>query len=113
MRLFLLTLPIVSLSACATTDFRPQPSIQTSAPVVAGPFIVPIDPGTIRCANLSNPTALTAATDWALGKARGAALAGTLGAVPDTSVLSGNLASHCSANPNDTVRGAAQQFGIN
>lgn len=116
MRLFLLALPVAALSACAVPALNTQPAAasgqQPSAAAVAGPFTVPIDPGTISCASLSNPTALMAATDWALGKARGATLAGTLTSVPQTSALSGNLASYCSANPTDTVRGAARRFDI-
>jgi hypothetical protein len=107
MRSFLFLLPIAALCGCAP----PAPQSGAAAPVAA-PFDVPMDPGLIRCGALNNPLALSAATDWALGQARAAALAGRITGVPDAPSLSNSLATYCSANGGDSVRTAAAQLGI-
>jgi len=61
---------------------------------------------------LSNPVALAAATDWTMGQARAAALAGRIGGVPDAATVSSGLAGYCNANGGDSVRTAAAQLGI-
>lgn len=102
-----LALPLIVLAACGA------PALQSSggAPEAAAPFTMPMDPGLIRCEQLSNPTALEAATQWALGRARAAALAGTIAGIPDTATLSGNLAAYCRSNRGETIRTATAQLG--
>lgn len=110
MRLFLITLPvvlpIVALTACAA------PSPQSATPVAAAPFNAPMDPGLMSCGQLSNPTALAVATEWALGQARGRVLAGTATDLPSADTISSNLGSYCSANQTNTLRTASRQIGI-
>lgn len=107
MRALFLILPLAALPACAVA---PQ---QQSAPAAADVAInIPMDPGTMQCALLSNSNALTAASDWTMGRARAAALSGRVATVPDQSVVTSNLANYCSANQSDTVRGAANQLGF-
>ena len=108
MRRFQFVLPIVALSGCIS----PAPQTNDAMPVAAAPFDVPMDPGLIRCSALSNPNALSAATEWALGQARAAALAGRIGGVPDAGAVSSGLAAFCAANSSANVRSAAAQIGV-
>lgn len=105
----LFTIPLLALAACTGPvgpDAIPDPQAN------ALPFDVPMDPGSISCAQLSNPSALAAATEWATGQARAAALAGRSEAVPPSNVLSQNLGIYCSANRSDTVRTATREIGF-
>ncbi|MBU2992968.1 hypothetical protein Q4555_02800 [Octadecabacter sp. 1_MG-2023] len=103
MRYLFLALPVATLSAC----IAPAPQPTSDAAVLAQPFTMPMDPGLIRCDQLSNTAALDAATDWTLGRARAAVLAGRLSAVPDTLSVSGALSAYCQSNRNDVLRNAA------
>ncbi|MCF2904315.1 hypothetical protein L0666_04900 [Octadecabacter sp. CECT 8868] len=107
MRYLFLALPVAALSAC----IAPAPQSTSDAAVVAQPFTMPMDPGLVRCDQLTNPAALAAATDWALGRARAAVLAGRLSTVPDATTVSGALAAHCQSNRNDILRNAAASVG--
>lgn len=107
MRSIYMTLPFVVLAACATPN-APQQNGETA---VAAPFNVPMDPGLIQCGQLSNPSALAAATDWTMGQARAAALSGRVGGVPSAADISVNIASYCRANQNQSVRSAASALG--
>ena len=107
MRMTMLILPLLALPACAVQ------APQAAAPVTAAaPFSVPMDPGTISCAALSNPAAVDAATDWAMGRARAALLAGRISSLPDTLSLGSSLATFCRENSASTVRDAAAQLGL-
>lgn len=110
MRPFLPTLmiPAMWLAACAA----PQPPAAVQSTAAPAPFEVPMDPGAISCASLSNPTALVAATDWVMGRARAAVLAGTADALPTADTVATNLANYCSANGSDRLRTAAAQLGL-
>jgi hypothetical protein len=110
MRLFLLMLPIAALSACGTP--APQSETPISAVPASAVFDLPMDPGLIQCDRLTNPAALSAASNWALGQARAGGLSGRVAAVPDAATLSNNLARYCSANGGDTVRVAVAQLGL-
>jgi hypothetical protein len=110
MRLFLLMLPIAALGACGTP--APQSETSISAVPASAVFDLPMDPGLIQCDRLTNPAALSAASNWALGQARAGGLSGRVAAVPDAATLSNNLAQYCSANGGDTVRIAASQLGL-
>lgn len=115
MRLILLIVPIAALAACGSQDLA-TPAPQTAASGGAVPaatlFDVPMDPGLIQCDRLTNPAALTAASNWAIGQARTGVLSGRVAAAPDATVVSNNLALYCSANGGDTVRIAASQLGL-
>lgn len=105
-----MTVPLIGLAACGAPALGPQ--TPTDAAAVTAPFDVPMDPGLIRCAQISNPAALAAATDWAMGQARAGLLSGRTASLPDAADLSSNLASYCSANRGDTIRAATAQIGI-
>ena len=102
MRLFLLMLPIAALGACGTP--APQSETPISAVPASAVFDLPIDPGQIQCDRLTNPAALSAASNWALGQARAGGLSGRVAAVPDAATLSNNLGRYCSPDGSDTVR---------
>jgi len=107
MRALLFILPIAALPACETT--APQ---SAAMPLEApAPITIPMDPGTLSCTSLQNPTAMLAASDWTLGRARAAALSGRIQAIPDPALIGSNLVDFCIANPSGTVRAAAQQSG--
>ncbi len=107
MRKILITLPCIALTACMG-----QSPTQTETPASqAAPFVVPMDPGAIPCSALSNPNALTAATEWATGQARARILSGASTQPPSTSAISTDLASYCRANGTDVVRNAARAIG--
>ena len=107
MRLFLITLPCIALSACMNTS--PQTA---AAPVAAAPFTVPMDPGLIPCSALSNPNALAAASEWTLGQARAGIMAGTRSDLPTVDAISAGLSQYCRANGNDVARNAARAIGV-
>lgn len=106
MRSYLFILPIIALSACGV----PAPQSNGLA-AVATPFDMPMDPGLIRCGQLSNPTALDAATQWSMGQARAAVLAGRSSAAPDEASLSASLAAYCGSHQSATLRTASAQIG--
>lgn len=103
-------MPIAALAACA------PPALQTAVSGGAVPattlFDVPMDPGLIQCERLTNPAALTVASNWVVGQARAGMLSGGVTAAPDATVVSNNLARYCSSNGVDTVRVAAFQLGL-
>ena len=105
MRLVFLMAPVVALGACAAP--APQAAAPSSTAAPAAPFNVPMDPGLIQCAQLTNPTAMSAATDWTLGQARASALSGRTTVTTDAANVARNLASYCSANSDTNVRSAA------
>ncbi|MCF2870251.1 hypothetical protein L0664_04155 [Octadecabacter sp. G9-8] len=107
MRALFLILPLMALPACEMA--APQQAVPAAADVAVP---IPMDPGTMQCALLSNSNALAAASDWAMGRARAAALSGRIAGVPDQATVTSNLARYCSANGNDTVRSAAAQIGF-
>lgn len=107
MRVKLLILPLLALPACDAA--APQQAVPAQP---ASAFSVPMDPGTIQCRSLSNTNALAAASQWAMGRARAAALAGRIASAPDESTVSSNLANYCSANQSDTVRSAVSGIGL-
>lgn len=117
MRLTLMLLALAGISACAA------PALQSNAPALqsnAGPaaaavdvaFDVPMDPGSIRCQQLTNPNALAAATEWGMGQARANVLSGRASTLPDQTVLAGNIAAYCAANGGETIRTAVAQLGV-
>lgn len=106
MRLPIAILPIAALGACVSP--APQAVTQTAA---AAQFVVPMDPGSIRCQQLANPAALAAATDWAMGQARADLLSGKIATLPETATVSGRLTSFCNSNSGATLRNAAAQLG--
>ncbi len=119
MRLTLMILPMLAVAACTTPDFRPD--LQTSTapqagaqtvPQAAAVFDIPMDPGSIRCDRLSNPAALSAASEWSMGQARAGVLSGRVASLPDASTLSSNLAGYCSTNGSSDVRTAVAQLGL-
>ncbi|WP_296417180.1 hypothetical protein [Pseudooctadecabacter sp.] len=97
------------LAACAAAP-APQPVGATGS--VAQPFTVPMDPGQISCASLTNPAALDAATDWVMGVMRGQVLAGTRPTQPDTLTVGSALQSACQSSPQSTLRSIAGQIGV-
>lgn len=108
MRLTLMIVPMITLGACTS------PTLQTSAqatPQVAAIFDIPMDPGLIGCDRLSNPAALAAASEWAMGQARARVISGQSSSLPDLTTMSANLSAYCSANSGDTVRAAVGQLG--
>ena len=107
MRTIFLALPVLALHACA-----PAPTAAPEGAASAAPFAVPMDPGGISCAHLSNPQALAAASEWAMGQARAAVLAGRIAAVPAAQDVASGLAAYCSGNRGDTVRRAVAQIGL-
>lgn len=109
MRIMISGLGLSLLVACGATAPAPAP---TNGAATAGPFVVPMDPGQITCGAVANPTALTSATFWAMGRARAAVLAGRLAAEPSEADVSQSIASYCAANPAATVRDAAVQLGV-
>lgn len=106
MRSFMPILFALTLGACTA------PAPQTEPPAAAAPFVVPMDPGTIACAELSNPAARTVATQWAAGQARAAVLSGRLDAAPDDAVIARALVDACGNDPSRRVRAAVAQIGI-
>jgi hypothetical protein len=105
MRLFLLIVPMAALGACGAP--APQSETPISAVPASAVFDLPMDPGQIQCDRLTNPAALSGASNWAFGQARAGTLSGRVAAVPDAATLSNNLARYCSPNGSDTVRIAA------
>jgi len=106
MRFLFATLPLVALGACVSS--APQAVTQTAA---AAPFVVPMDPGSIRCEQLTNPVALAAATDWAMGQARADLLSGKIATLPEAATVAGRLTSYCTSNSAATLRSAVAQLG--
>jgi hypothetical protein len=101
------TLSIIGLSACL--DPAPQsddPAVQTTIA-----FTAPMDPGIISCAALSNPAALAVATEWTMGQARAAVMAGRMASAPKPDAMSVALANYCTANETSNVRAAARTMG--
>ena len=107
MRSIVLILSVAALAGCAA---RSAPPMVATDP--ATPFEVPMDPGTIRCDQLSNPAALAAATGWVDGRARAAVLSGRRADVPDATALAADLARICAGTPAAAIRDAANQLGI-
>jgi hypothetical protein len=107
MRASYFLMPLLALPACETA--APQ---QANPASPAAAFVVPMDPGTIQCALLNNPSALAAASEWAMGRARAAALSGRVAGVPDQATVNSDLTNYCSENPNDAVRSAVSQIGL-
>jgi hypothetical protein len=110
MRLTLLAIPALALGACTTTPQQATTPTANTAPIAA--FEVPMDPGLIRCSALTNPTALTEATQWTIGQARAGVLSGRVADIPDQSALAQSFSAYCSENPNNTVRMAAVHWGL-
>ena len=110
MRLTLLVIPALTLSACAVVPQQAAPPTASAEPISA--FAIPMDPGLIRCSALTNPTALAAATQWTIGQARAGVLAGRVTTAPDETSLAQTFASYCSGNPDSTVRAAAVNWGF-
>ena len=92
MRLGLTLIATVGLGACSVAT-----PTATPAPTVTIPFVAPMNPSDIRCADLANPAALNEATNWALGHARAAVISGRLQTVPDAATVSQNLSTFCRA----------------
>ncbi len=109
MRSMILLAPLI-LASCTAPTPRADPA--GAAQTVNAPFVVPMDPGAIRCHNLDNPIALAAAVDWATGQARANVLSGRTMALPDPTTVSTNLALYCDANGQENVRTAAAQIGL-
>ena len=108
MRYDVIFLAIIALSGC-TLNSAP---IASNVPTVASTFVVPMDPGQISCASLSNSVALAEATNWTLGRARAAELSGRINNAPTAEALSQDLAGYCSANSTQTLASAAAQLGF-
>ena len=102
-------LSIMGLSAClgpAPQSADPAPAVQTTIA-----FTAPMDPGMISCTALSNPAALAVATDWTMGQARAAVMAGRMATAPTPDAMSVALANYCTANGSSNVRTAARTMG--
>ena len=108
MRIKLALLGCISLGACATA---PEPSV-SQVPVVAAQFVVPTDPGKISCSSLTNPNALSEATNWTLGRARAAVLSGRISNVPLSETITQNLSTYCNANQSANLATAVTQIGL-
>lgn len=108
MRLEIIFLSGIGLAACSVA---PAPDVTATPAVARAPFVVPMDPGQIKCEDLSNQTALSEATTWSLGRARAAVLSGRLSAVPTAETISQHLISHCGSNAQDTLAMAAAGYG--
>ena len=110
MRRPVLIITLTAVSACAAPGGSDDASASSGAEAL--PFTVPMDPGTISCAEIANPAALAVGTDWTLGQARAALLAGTRSDLPAADTVSAALASFCAANPSARLRDAAGSLGI-
>ncbi|WP_143515329.1 hypothetical protein [Pseudooctadecabacter jejudonensis] len=104
MKIYVMGAATLALAACGAAP-APQ-STATNTTALAAPFTVPMDPGQIRCSDLSNPAAATAATDWALGRARAAVLSGTSAAAPTDVDMRAELMAACANAASSTVRQA-------
>lgn len=93
----------LSLTACGAGG-PTSPSAPAARPLAS--FNVPMDPGAISCSSLGNPAALTEATVWGIGQARGAFIAGRLASLPSEQDIAAALSSFCAANPSAEIRGA-------
>jgi len=112
MRHLLIITACLALSACAAGPVSQSVGAQTSANASAQPFVMPMDPGQIRCAGLANPAALDAATDWTMGLIRGRILSGQRSAEPTRTDVSAALVRYCGANAGATIRAAAANSGV-
>lgn len=110
MRLPVIALPLALLAGCGAMPADvASPQAAPSAPV---PFVMPMDPGQLTCAQLSNPAAMDEATDWAMGQARAAVMAGRATQTPDTLTLSAGLSNYCAANRGGILRDALAHTGL-
>jgi len=98
----------IGLTACISA---PETSVETVASPAA-PFVVPMDPGQISCANLSNQSALNEATAWTMGRARAAVLAGRRAQTPSEPELAQSLITFCNRNSGANLSSAATQLGV-
>lgn len=108
MRVLILSLSAIALTACsAPSPQRPADIRQASAP-----FVVPMDPGLIPCAAVSNPAAMAEAVNWTMGRARAAAMAGTAQMAVDPATLEAALSGYCAANPSANLAAATRAIGL-
>ena len=109
MRPLVLILPFAAIAGCTSVLSQQAPS--TVAPA-ATPFEVPMDPGQITCAQLANPNAQAEATNWVMGQARAAAIAGRIAAVPPEADVQAQMMSGCRSNPTARLASVARQLGV-
>lgn len=100
-------LACVVVSAC-TPPPRGTNAVQSAQPA----FVMPMDPGTLRCADLGTASATAAAVDWILGHARASFIAGQITALPDAQQISSSLSTYCATNQNSTIDQARRTFGF-
>jgi len=95
MRIILITLPFLAAAGCMSSPASRTPA--ASAP--AAPFVVPMDPGQITCAQMANPSALMEGANWVMGQARAAGLAGRTSAIANETDAAARLQSACASSP--------------
>ncbi len=108
MRPLYLILPFAALTGCMDA---PSPNA-TAVAAPAAPFVVPMDPGQITCAQLSNPNAQAEAVEWVLGQARAAVLAGRAASVPAPAAVQAQIISACQSTPDARLASVARQIGL-
>lgn len=112
MRTAFLILTITTLGACEVASPAPNAATAAATSAPMAPFVIPMDPGSIRCSALSNPSAAIAARDWMLGQARASVLTARVTPLPDEATLTNNLMNFCASNANATVLQASNAIGI-
>ena len=96
MRVLAITFPLLSLAGCIGAPAANAPAASVAP---AAPFVVPMDPGQITCAEMANSAALSEGARWVMGQARAAVLSGGGATLANEADAAARIAAACTGNP--------------